>query len=203
MPLFFRHCLLHGRVFHPELGKRIPRQVVTPADLPDGFSLAKHFDDVEPVLDQHIHFRITSRTTPQHHALGLTQRQRLARTHGDQVTLDFGNQSERKAQHLAVDRVVEGVLLLGGVEFDPLPQALSHDGHQIGHRPAQARHLGDDQRIATLHAPQQIAQTPLLLSFFTTDDFVDPDIHLEIPAFGKTTDFILLIGKVLFASAHS
>lgn len=54
-----------------------------------------------------------------------------------------------------------------------------------------------------LHAPQQIAQTPLLLALFPTDDFVDPDVHLEIPAFGKTADFILLVGEVLLASAHS
>lgn len=202
LPLFPVQGFLHGRIFHPELGERVPGKVVAPANVADGFPLVKHADDGRPILNQNIHFRVAARTTSQYHTLGLAQGQSLARTHGDQIAFDLGNQPESETQHLAVDRIIERVLFLGRVKANSLAEALPHNTHQVGHRPAQPRHLGDDQRIAPFHTPQQIAQPPVLLPLFSADDLIDPGIDPEIPALGETPDFILLIGEVLLASAH-
>ena len=102
----------------------------------DRMPLPQHPDNGRTVLDQHVVLGIGPFSASEHHALGTAQRQSLLRPHRDQIALDLGHQSEGKTQHLAVDRIVEGVSLLGREEVDPFLEALAHDRHHIGQRPA-------------------------------------------------------------------
>ena len=151
-------------------------------------------------LDDGTHVWLNARTKltlPE--AFGPTQRQRLAGAHGDQVALDFGHEPEREAEHLAVDRVVEGVLLLGGVQVDSALEAFAHDSHDVGERPAQAGYFRHDQRVSPLHALQQPSELAVLLFRLAADYLGHPVGYHQLPAFGETSDFVLLIGQILFA----
>ena len=169
------------------------------ADVADGAVFVQHFDHGGPVFDEHLQFGVASLFPSQDHAFGPTQRQRLAGAHGDQVALDFGHEPEREAEHLAVDRVVEGVLLLGGVQVDSALEAFAHDSHDVGERPAQAGYFRHDQRVSPLHALQQPSEFAVLLFRLAADYLGHPVGYHQLPAFGETSDFVLLIGQILFA----
>ena len=116
---------------------------------------------------------------------------------------DFRHQSEGEAEHFAVDGIVERIPLFGRVEVDALLQTLAHDGHNVRQRPAQARHLRDNERIAVFHALQQTAELAVAAFFLAADDFRYPMADEKISTVGETPDFILLVSQVLFAGTNS
>ena len=128
--------------------------------------LCKHLNNRLPVTHQYFIFCTTTLAATEHHSFGLSQRQRLAGTHRDQVAFDLGHQSECKAQNLAVDRIVECISLLGRVKIDSFLQTFAHDRHHIRKGAAQPRDLGDDERIAPFHAPQQRSQFTIPFALF-------------------------------------
>ena len=200
---FFIQRFLDRQVFHPEFGKRVPRKTEMPANIADGLSPVEHCDNGLPIFNQYVQFGITPVTTTQDHPLGTPQRQRLARPHRNKIALDLRDESESKTQHLAVDRIVERIALLGRLKVDSPFQAFAHNRHNVRKRSAQARNLRNDQRSVFLKTAQQAAELAVSLALLTADDFRHPMVHDEIPAFGETPDLILLVGKMLFSRADA
>lgn len=189
--------LTHRRALPAEAVERIARKLVAAADLRHRAVFVEHADHCQTVLGQHVELRETPLAAPQHNPLGLAARQGLLGAHRYQVALDLGHQSERETQHLAVDRIVECVSLLGRVEVDLLLQAPPHDRHDVGECPAQPRNLGHDQRIAPFHPPEQRSQLAVTFARLAAHDLRNPHIHFPIPVLRKTPDLILLVGRML------
>lgn len=124
---FLIQSFLDRRVFHPEFGKRIPRKAEMSANIADGLSPVEHCDNGLPIFNQYVQFGITSVTASQDHPLGTPQRQCLARPHRNKIALNLRDESESEAQHLAVDRIVERIALLGRIKVDSPLQAFAHN----------------------------------------------------------------------------
>lgn len=199
--LLFEQGLADGREALP-LGEGIPRKGIAAADLAHRTVGIQHADDLVSVVDQYIIFGVAALAPSENLPFGLAQGQRLLGPHRNQVALDLRDEPEGETEHLAVDAVVEDVALLGRVEVDLLLQAFSHDGHDVGQRPAQARYLRNDQRIARFQSLEQCAQFAVALLLAAAYDLRNPVVDRQIPALGEPADLVLLIGKMLFARAY-
>ena len=200
---FLIQSFLDRRVFHPEFGKRIPRKAEMSANIADGLSPVEHCDNGLPIFNQYVQFGITSVTASQDHPLGTPQRQCLARPHRNKIALNLRDESESEAQHLAVDRIVERIALLGRIKVDSPLQAFAHNRHNVRKRSAQAGNLRHDQRIVLFKTAQQAAELAVSLALLATDDFRHPMIDNKLSAFGEAPDLILLVGKMLFSRADA
>lgn len=108
------------------------------ADGRDAFALVEAVDDLAAVGDQGFHLGVAALTASELHAPLAAQGQGFARAHGDEVALDLGDQPECEAEHLAVERVVERIAVLGAVEAYLLFEQPAYDSHNLGERAAQS-----------------------------------------------------------------
>lgn len=152
------------------------------ANIADGLSPVEHCDNGLPIFNQYVQFGITSVTASQDHPLGTPQRQCLARPHRNKIALNLRDESESEAQHLAVDRIVERIALLGRIKVDSPLQAFAHNRHNVRKRSAQARNLRHDQRIVLFKTAQQAAELAVSLALLATDDFRHPMIDNKLSA---------------------
>lgn len=186
-----------------EAMERLGRHVEPPAYLNQGCTFAQQGSHrVAPFVQQPL-FHAAALAAPERHTVRTPRRQGLLRPHRDQAALDLGNQSEGEAEHLAVDAVVEGVTLLRAEEPDVAPQALLHDRHDLGQRPAQPRELGDDERVAPPQAFEYAAELAFAVALPAAGRLGDPAVDRQTVPLGETADLFPLIADVLLLRADS
>ena len=122
-PVFLQQTLefIEGRFGH----------LVRPVNILVRHPIAEHLSNLILVVFQDVHLGAETDLAPELLALGLAQRECLLSSHRDQVPLDFRNEPECKAQHLAVDAVIEAIFLLDRVYVYAFFHALPHQCHYI------------------------------------------------------------------------
>ena len=114
----------------------------------DRTSAVHHYGDFASIVEQESEFGICAFLSAQRYSLLASEGQRLFRAQGDEVSFEFGDESECEAEHFAVDGIVEGIMILGAVEMHLSFEQFADDGHDVRERAAQTRQLGYDERIA-------------------------------------------------------
>ena len=155
------------------------------------------------MVDEEAQFGDAPLAASQGHPFGLAQGQRLFGSHRDEVAFDFGHKAEGKAEHLAVDGVVEGIAVFGRVDGDLLLEASAHDGHDFGEGTAQSRDFGHDKGVARFQLSDYPSEFSLSLVFLSTYNLGYPPVDVHVAGAGKTSDFVGLVVEVLSAGADS
>ena len=197
-PLLFREP-----VFPAECVVDRARDVEGTADMVHCASLPEHGGNLVAVVDQDALLDVAALWPADVYAFGPAQGEGLFGAHGHQVVLYLGHQSECESEDFAIDAVVERVTVFGAVEDDVFFEAPAHDGHDLGEGAAQARNLGDDQRVAAVHPAEQGAELAVFVLRFSTDRLGYPPIDRQVARFGEFSDFFFLVFNVLLFGADS
>ena len=118
-------------VLFPESVERISGHSVLAADGRYAVPAVHHAHYFAAVVDELLQFGVAAFAASEYDSLFASQRQRLPCTHGYQVSFDFRHQPECETEHLAVYRVVEGVVIFRAVQADLLFEKFSHDRHDV------------------------------------------------------------------------
>ena len=190
-------------VLFPESVERISGHSVLAADGRYAVPAVHHAHYFAAVVDELLQFGVAAFAASEYDSLFASQRQRLPCTHGYQVSFDFRHQPECETEHLAVYRVVEGVVIFRAVQADLLFEKFSHDRHDVCQGAAQTGEFRYDHRVSAFHAAQECPEFAFPAFLFSAHDFRHPAIHVQVTAVCEFRDFVLLICQRLFFGADS